>query len=108
MYCSRCGKLLDARASFCSACGAPVAAAAANQPVGVNFDGIVRPRIGRTVAGVCLGIARRYGWDVSAVRVAWLLAVVLFGTGVLAYIILWIAIPEESYVLPPGQATRVP
>lgn len=106
MYCSRCGKQLGAGASFCPACGAQVAAA--DNVVGVNFDGIVRPRVGRTVAGVCLGVARRYSWDVSMVRVAWLLAVVLFGTGVLAYIILWIAIPEESYVLPPGPPPRVP
>jgi phage shock protein PspC (stress-responsive transcriptional regulator) len=110
MYCSRCGKQVNAGASFCSACGASVASfgdvAAANPPV--NFDGITRPRANRVVAGVCLGIARRYGWDVSMVRVAWLLAVVLCGTGVVAYIILWIAIPEESYALPAGPPTRVP
>ena len=111
MYCSRCGKQVNAGASFCSACGASVASfgdvpSAANPPV--NFDGIIRPRANRVVAGVCLGIARRYGWDVSMVRVAWLLAVVLFGTGVVAYIILWIAIPEESYALPAGPPTRVP
>lgn len=47
------------------------------------------------VAGVCAGIARRFGVDATLVRLAWVFSVLCLGTGVLVYIICWIVIPEE-------------
>jgi phage shock protein PspC (stress-responsive transcriptional regulator) len=41
-----------------------------------------------------------YGWDVVTVRLLWVLCVLFLGTGILAYIIAWIVIPEAPYVLP--------
>ena len=41
-----------------------------------------------------------YGWDVILVRLIWVFCVFFAGTGVLAYIIAWIVIPEAPYVLP--------
>ncbi len=53
------------------------------------------------IAGVCLGVAQAYGWDVAVVRI---LAVVgLFCSGGLvavAYLAGWIGIPEEPLVAP--------
>ncbi len=53
------------------------------------------------IAGVCLGVAQAYGWDVAVVRI---LAVVgLFFSGGLvavAYLAGWIGIPEEPLVAP--------
>lgn len=61
---------------------------------------LLRPRSDRKIAGVCAAFARAYGWDVTLVRLV-LVALVLFGGGgVLAYIICWIAIPEDPIVLP--------
>ena len=57
---------------------------------------IVRPRDGRKIAGVCLAFANFFGLDVSLIRIVWLLAVLLGGTGVLAYLISWLVIPEET------------
>jgi phage shock protein C len=62
---------------------------------------LVRPQEGRMIAGVCAGFARRYGWDVVVVRLV-LTVVVVFGCGtpLLAYLIAWIVMPNERYVLP--------
>lgn len=55
-----------------------------------------RPIRGRRIAGVAAGIAEYFGIDVALVRVLWLLSIFLGGGGILAYIIAWIAIPEEE------------
>lgn len=57
---------------------------------------IVRPRSEKKIAGVCQAFANFFGLDVSLIRVVWLLAVLLCGTGVLAYLICWLVIPEEK------------
>ena len=54
-----------------------------------------RPRSGRMIAGVCAAVARRFGWNVRAVRLITVLSILLPGPQVLAYVILWVLIPEE-------------
>lgn len=56
---------------------------------------IVRPRQDRKIAGVCQAFANFFGLDVSLIRIVWLLAVLLGGTGGLAYLVSWLVIPEE-------------
>ncbi|WP_394770449.1 PspC domain-containing protein [Lacisediminihabitans sp.] len=53
-----------------------------------------RPRQGRIIAGVCAGIARRYGWSPTVVRLAFVLSCLLPGPQFLIYIALWILVPE--------------
>jgi phage shock protein C len=60
----------------------------------------MRPRHPRVIAGVCSGLALHYGWDVTLVRLILILCVLCAGTGILAYIIAWIVIPEAPYQLP--------
>ena len=58
---------------------------------------LVRPRKGRTVAGVCAGIAEYFGVDVTLVRViVAAIAVITGGAGVLAYLVAWAIIPDEG------------
>jgi phage shock protein PspC (stress-responsive transcriptional regulator) len=58
---------------------------------------LVRPRDNRIIAGVCAGLAEYIGMDVNLVRViAALLTLFTAGTGVLAYAVAWIVIPEEG------------
>ena len=57
---------------------------------------IVRPLDGGKIAGVCAAFANFFGLDVSIIRIVWLLAVLLAGTGVLAYLICWLVIPKEG------------
>ena len=56
---------------------------------------LVRPRRGRVLAGVCAGIARRYGWSPWLVRLAFLVSCLLPGPQVVLYIALWILMPRE-------------
>jgi phage shock protein PspC (stress-responsive transcriptional regulator) len=57
---------------------------------------LVRPRDGRVIAGVCAGIARRYGTTSTRVRVLFLLSCILPGPQFLLYIALWLLIPNED------------
>jgi phage shock protein PspC (stress-responsive transcriptional regulator) len=59
-------------------------------------EGLVRPRDGRWVGGVCVGIARRYGVDPLIVRAAALLSLLLPGPQVLAYGLMWVLLPQEA------------
>ncbi|MCK9290081.1 MAG: PspC domain-containing protein [Bacteroidales bacterium] len=56
---------------------------------------LYRSRLNRMVGGVCSGLADYFGLDVTLIRLAWVLFVALAGTGLLAYIICWIVIPES-------------
>jgi phage shock protein C len=58
---------------------------------------LIRPREGRIVAGVCAGLANYLGVDVNLIRIVFAVLTILgIGTGVLAYLIAWIVIPEEG------------
>jgi phage shock protein PspC (stress-responsive transcriptional regulator) len=55
---------------------------------------LVRPRSGRVVAGVCAGLARRFGVSATLVRVLFVVSVVLPGPQVLLYAALWVLMPQ--------------
>ena len=48
------------------------------------------------VAGVCDGLGRRLGVDPWLVRLCWLLSVCVFGTGLLAYLVLAFCLPRDD------------
>ncbi len=56
---------------------------------------LVRVRHGRWIGGVCAGIARRYGWSPTVVRLLFVLSCLLPGPQVLIYILLWAVLPAE-------------
>jgi len=53
----------------------------------------------RVIAGVCGGLAEWLGWDIALVRLLYLIISIFSAgfPGVLAYIILWIVMPEDPY-----------
>ena len=53
----------------------------------------------RVIAGVCGGLAEWLGWDIALVRLLYLIVSIFSAgfPGVLAYIILWIVMPEDPY-----------
>lgn len=57
---------------------------------------LVRPRQGRMIAGVCAGLGRRFGWSAGFVRLLFLLSLLLPGTQVIVYLVLWILMPNEE------------
>lgn len=89
MYCNACGKQLPEDAKFCHQCGKGTGAYVRSSR---SLD---RPRQGRKIAGVCLGIARYLDVDPTLVRVLAVLSIFLGLGGVIAYIVAWILIPEE-------------
>ncbi len=61
-----------------------------------NTTELVRPRNGRVIAGVCAGLAHRFGWDPTVVRTIFVLSFFLPGPQVLVYLALWVIMPEEA------------
>ncbi|MFQ5526414.1 MAG: PspC domain-containing protein [Thermoanaerobaculia bacterium] len=57
-----------------------------------------RSRKHRIIGGVCGGLADWLGWDVTLVRVLYVVLSIFSAgfPGILAYIILWFVMPEES------------
>ena len=49
----------------------------------------------KMLAGVCSGLAEYFDVDVTLVRVAFVIAVMVGFSGILAYIILWIVVPVK-------------
>jgi phage shock protein PspC (stress-responsive transcriptional regulator) len=56
---------------------------------------LARPQRGRLLAGVCAGLARRFGVSTTLVRVLFVLSCILPGPQVLVYLALWIVMPSE-------------
>lgn len=50
----------------------------------------------KIVGGVCGGVAEYLNVDPAFVRIAWILMVLLFGFGILLYLICWVIIPKKS------------
>jgi phage shock protein C len=92
MYCNYCGKVIQDDAAVCAYCGVRVGASIARKR-------LVRPRQGRKIAGVCLGVAEYFDVDVTVVRLVWLIASCVTGIGLLSYPIAWIVMPEEPLLL---------
>ena len=106
-YCHQCGNALPPTARFCSSCGATVFA-----PQPMPGRPLIRPRVGRQIAGVCLALARANGWDVAVVRIITVIGFCCSG-GVfgIAYLAGWIGIPEEPLPAaypPPGAGVYPP
>lgn len=52
----------------------------------------------RVIAGVCAGLAEYLGWEITLVRILYLVLSILSAAfpGILVYIILWIVMPKQT------------
>lgn len=68
-------------------------------------QGLVRPGGDRILGGVCAGIGRRFGMSAWIARLLFVLVLMVVpGSQILIYPILWILMPsEETVVAGPGQ-----
>ena len=57
--------------------------------------GLVRPREGRILGGVCAGLGRRVGLSPWVVRLLAIASLFLPGPQFIAYIVLWVLMPSE-------------
>lgn len=58
---------------------------------------LTRPQQGKVIAGVCAGIADRFGWNPNVVRLVFLLSCLLPGPQFVIYLVLWILMPRRDY-----------
>ncbi len=59
---------------------------------------LLRSKTNRMIAGVCGGIGEYFDTDPNLIRVIWIVITVLSGffPGILAYILVWLIIPESG------------
>lgn len=57
---------------------------------------LTRPRHGKVIAGVCAGLAERFGLSPFLVRLAFLLSCILPGPQFIAYLVLWVLMPKRG------------
>jgi phage shock protein PspC (stress-responsive transcriptional regulator) len=70
-------------------------------------QGLVRPQEGRVLGGVCAGLGRRFGIAPWPARVLFvLLLMVIPGSQLLVYPILWVLMPSEEKAMAQGAHTR--
>lgn len=63
---------------------------------GLRHRGLVRPRQGRVLAGVCAGLGRRFGLSPWTARLLFvLLLMIIPGSQIIVYPILWLLMPSE-------------
>ncbi|MBV8552775.1 MAG: PspC domain-containing protein [Acidobacteriaceae bacterium] len=112
MYCTSCGTQITTDFRHCPQCGAVTGAGATAPGAAQPAKQLSRPREGRKIAGVCAGIARYTGVDVTLIRI--LMVVFTFwppGVAPIAYLVCWIVMPNDPLLLPPpqtnGQTTTV-
>jgi phage shock protein C len=100
MYCTNCGTQMAETDRFCAQCGkgagAPEPARTSTPIAGAAGRTLDRDIANKKIAGVCAGIARHFGWDVTLVRVAFLACVLLHGVGLIAYFIAWVCMPRDD------------
>ena len=60
---------------------------------------LYKSRTDRKLCGVCGGVAEYFGIDPTIVRLGLVILVLCFGTGILAYLIAAIIIPEQDNVM---------
>jgi phage shock protein PspC (stress-responsive transcriptional regulator) len=56
---------------------------------------LARPRDDRWIAGVCSGLARRFGLSAGVVRILFVVSCLLPGPQFVIYLILWAMMPNE-------------
>ncbi|HKV23703.1 MAG TPA: PspC domain-containing protein [Candidatus Acidoferrum sp.] len=95
MICSNCHKDIAAGSKFCYNCGTkqPESGSPGLSPATGSPKRLMRSSTDKKLGGVCAGLADYFDADPTIIRLLWLLLVLCAGTGVLAYVILWIVLP---------------
>jgi phage shock protein C len=102
MYCTNCGKNIGEGPAFCQFCGTRVAPIPTFAP-SLPKRPFARFSADKKIAGVCAGVARYFDLDATLVRCIWVLCVLFGGSGLIAYIILWIIMPlDPEYPMLPA------
>ncbi|WP_238016759.1 PspC domain-containing protein [Dactylosporangium sp. AC04546] len=60
------------------------------------MSSLVRPSGNRWIAGVCSGLARRFGISPNTMRLIFAISCLLPGPQFVIYIVLWVLMPDEN------------
>jgi phage shock protein C len=105
MYCSSCGIEVSDSFRYCPQCGTGTGKDGLRSQTGKPGRLLRRSRDDKQIAGVCAGIARYLGLDVTLVRV--LMVFLVFWppcVGLIVYVVCWIVVPQDPLLLmPPGK-----
>lgn len=72
-------------------------------------QGLVRPRQGRVLGGVCAGLGRRFDITPGIARLLFVLVLfVVPGSQILVYPLLWFLMPDETVPYPSTPAAPYP
>lgn len=61
------------------------------------YDKLYRSKSDRMIGGVCAGLGAHFNIDPTLVRVAFVIMTFAHGSGLLAYLVLWILVPERPW-----------
>lgn len=56
---------------------------------------LTRPQHGKVIAGVCAGLADRFGMNANLVRLLFVLSCLLPGPQFVIYLVLWVIMPKR-------------
>jgi len=56
---------------------------------------LIRTYDDKKIAGVCGGLGEYFDIDPTIIRLIWVASVLAWGSGLLAYILAWIIVPEK-------------
>lgn len=62
----------------------------------MNEKRLMRVEEGKMIAGVCTGVARYFGLDITVVRIIFALLALFASGGIWLYLILWLVMPVEE------------
>lgn len=62
-----------------------------------NYRKLFKSSTNRMLCGVCGGIGEYFNIDPTVIRILWIIFSILGGSGILAYIIAAIIIPEQTF-----------
>jgi len=107
MYCTGCGTGISGGSRYCPHCGVATGTHGFTAQTGNPNRVFRRPRDEGKIAGVCAGIARYLGVDVTLVRIVMIvLALWPPGVGLIIYVVCWIVMPKDPLLIPPAQSVQ--
>ena len=99
MICPNCGTENAETARFCGKCGQEFSLKVSPQPQQPvqhhKPKRFVRCADDKQLGGVCSGFAKYFDMDVGLVRVLAIVSIFFTGVTPIAYLIAWLALPEE-------------
>jgi phage shock protein PspC (stress-responsive transcriptional regulator) len=83
--CPYCAEEVREEAVKCRHCGSMLSTALSRTWYRSKHD--------KRLAGVCAGLAEEFGVSVTIIRLAFLLATLIGGPGIIVYLVLWVVMP---------------